>query len=152
MTHLNYSLKKLGRTFELQKESLKTEMNHDEVDCNNYKVEKDGRLDYVKKDALCTAFSYAGYCEAIEENTGYSMKDYLSAPGLRWKHFTSFRTEEDEQIYTCIDKYMRHFVRVSIKGGRVCSFSQSYKSIICGDVSKIISREIKVDESVYDFN
>ena len=37
MTHLNYSLKKLGRTFKLQKYLLKTEMNHDEVDANNYK-------------------------------------------------------------------------------------------------------------------
>ena len=31
MTHLNYSLKNLGKTFKLQKELLKTEMNHDEV-------------------------------------------------------------------------------------------------------------------------
>ena len=31
MTHLNYSLKKLGKTFKLQNELLKTEMNHDEV-------------------------------------------------------------------------------------------------------------------------
>ena len=37
MTHLNYSLKELGKTFKLQKELLKTEMNHDEVDGNNYK-------------------------------------------------------------------------------------------------------------------
>ena len=31
MTHLSYSLKKLGKTFKLQKELIKTEMNHDEV-------------------------------------------------------------------------------------------------------------------------
>ena len=37
MTHLNYSLKILGRTFKLQKELLKTEMDHDEVDYNKYK-------------------------------------------------------------------------------------------------------------------
>ena len=37
MTHLNYSLKKLGKTFELPKELLKTEMNHDEIDGDNYK-------------------------------------------------------------------------------------------------------------------
>ena len=41
MTHLNYSLKKLGRTFELQKELLKTEINHDEIDANRYKNEED---------------------------------------------------------------------------------------------------------------
>ena len=35
MTHLNYSIKKLGRTFKLPKSLLKTEMSHDEVDENN---------------------------------------------------------------------------------------------------------------------
>ena len=40
MTHLNYSLKKLGKTFILQKELLKTERNRDENDGNNYKDKK----------------------------------------------------------------------------------------------------------------
>ena len=37
MTHLNYSLKKLGKTFELPKELLKTEIDHNDIDGNNYK-------------------------------------------------------------------------------------------------------------------
>ena len=72
MTHLNYSLKKLGKTFKLQKVLLKTEMNHDEVDCNNYKDKKDKCLEYVEQDVLCTAFSYASYCKAMEQITGFS--------------------------------------------------------------------------------
>ena len=40
MTHLNYSLKKLGKTFKLQKGLLKTELNHDEVNGANYKDKK----------------------------------------------------------------------------------------------------------------
>ena len=59
MTHLNYSLKKLGKFFKLQKELLKTEMNHDEVDGDNYQVKMNERLPYVKNDVLFTAFSYA---------------------------------------------------------------------------------------------
>ena len=47
MTHLNYSSMKLGRTFKLQKELLKSEMNHDEIDENNYKDKMDEWLDYV---------------------------------------------------------------------------------------------------------
>ena len=125
MTHLNYSLKNLGRTFKLQKELLKTEMNHDDVDGNNYKDKKDEWLDSVKQDVLCTAFSYARYCKAMQI-TGFGMKDCLSLPGLGWKYLNSLRTEEDEPIYTYNDKYMRHFVRQSIKGGRVCAFNQYY--------------------------
>ena len=105
MTHLNYSLKKLGKTFKLQKELLKTGMNHDEVDGYNYKDEKDEWLEYVKNDVLCTAFSYANYSTAMEEVTGFPMKDCLSLPGLGWKYINSLRTEEDEPIYTYNDKY-----------------------------------------------
>ena len=48
MTHLICSLKTLGRTFKLQKELLKTEMNQDEIDYDNYKDKKDEWLDCGK--------------------------------------------------------------------------------------------------------
>ena len=85
MTHLNYSLKKLGKTFELPKELLKTEIDHNDIDGNNYKDKKDIWLPYVKNDVLCTAYSYARYIGAMKEITGFSMKDCLSLPGLVWK-------------------------------------------------------------------
>ena len=44
---------------------------------------------------------------------------------------------------------MRWFVRQSIKGGRVCAFSQLYESKICDDVFKIISEKINVKRNVY---
>ena len=37
MTHLTYTLKKLRKTFKLQKDLLKTELNHNEIDSINYK-------------------------------------------------------------------------------------------------------------------
>ena len=52
-------------------------MDHDEIDGNIYLDEKDEWLDYVKQGVLCTAFSYARYCKAMEELTGFSMKDSL---------------------------------------------------------------------------
>ena len=52
MTHLTYSLKKLGRTFKLQKELLKTEMNHDEVYSDTWKNKKHEWLEYVKNFVL----------------------------------------------------------------------------------------------------
>ena len=67
---------------------------------------------------MCTAFSYARYIKTMEETTGFSMKDCVSAPGLGWKYFNSMRDENDEPIYTYNDKFIRLFVRQSIKGGR----------------------------------
>ena len=150
MTHLNYSLKKLGKTFELQKELIKTEINHNEVYSDTWKDKKSEWLPYVKNDVLCTAFSYARYIKAMEEITGFSMKDCLSLPGVGWKYFNSLRTEEDEPIYTYNDKYTRWFIRQSIKGGRVCAFNQYYKSKHCDDILKIINRELAVKGTVYD--
>ena len=46
MTHLNYSLKKLGKRFKLQKELLKTEMDHNDVDYINYEDKKDEYLPF----------------------------------------------------------------------------------------------------------
>ena len=152
MTHLNYSLQKLGKTFKLQEELLKTSMNHDEVYSDTWKDKKDEWLDYVKNDVLCTAFCYASYSKAMEEITGFSMKDCLSLPGLGWKFFNSLRTEEDEPIYTYNDKYMRWFVRQSIKGGRVGAFNQYYKSNHYNDIKRILSKELGVpkDANIYE--
>ena len=49
MTHLNYSLKKLGKTINLQKEFLKTEMNHDEITGDIWRVKKDDWVGYVQE-------------------------------------------------------------------------------------------------------
>ena len=125
-------------------------MNHDEVDDDNYKDKINEWLPYVKNDVLCTVFSYARYIKAMEEKTGFSMKDCLSLPGLGLKYFESLRTEEDEPIYTYNDKYMRWFVRQPAYGGRVCAFNQCYKSKSCDDNLKIISEELNVKGNVYD--
>ena len=58
--------------------------------------------------------------------------------------------EKDEPIYTYNDKYMRWFVRQSIKRGRVCAFSQYNKSKICDDILKIISEGLNVNGNIYD--
>ena len=117
---------------------------------DTWKDKKSEWLPYVKNDVLCTAFSYARYIKVMEEKTGFSMKDCLSLPGLGWKYFNSLRTEEDEPIYTYTDKYMRWFVRQSIKGGRVCAFNQYYKSKHCDDILEIINKELVVKGSVYN--
>ena len=45
---------------------------------------------------------------------------------------------------------MRYFVRQSIKGGKVCSFNQKYKSKTCNDILRIISEELNVRGNIYD--
>ena len=82
----------MGKTFKLQKDSLKTKLNHGEVYSDNWTDKKSEGLVYVKNDVLCTVFSYARYTKAIEEKTGFGMQDCLSLPGLGWKYFISLST------------------------------------------------------------
>ena len=51
----------------------------------SWKNRKDVWVEYVKNDVSCTVFSNARYSKAMEENTGFGMKDCLSLPGLGWK-------------------------------------------------------------------
>ena len=125
-------------------------MNHDEITGDKWKDKKYEWADYSRNDVLCTVFSYASYTEAMEEITGFGMKDCLSSSGLRWKRFNSLRTEADESINTYNDKNNRWFVRQSIKEGRVCAFNQYYKSKICDDILKIVSEELNVKRKIYD--
>ena len=75
-------------------------MNNDEIDYNNYKDKINEWLPYVKNHVLRSAFSYARFIKAMEEITGFAMKDCLSLPGLGLKYLNSLRREEDEPIYT----------------------------------------------------
>ena len=67
MTHINYSLRKLGKTFKLQRELLKTEKNDDETYADIWREKKSERVDDVKNDVLCTAFSYTRYSKATKD-------------------------------------------------------------------------------------
>ena len=82
-------------------------MNHDETDKKNWRDKRNEWLPYVKNDVLFTVFSYARYCEATIEITGFSMKDCLSLLGPGGKKFNSLRNEDDEPIYTYNDKPIR---------------------------------------------
>ena len=142
--------KKTRKNVQITKRIVKTEMNHDDVYGDNYKDKVNDWLPHFKNEVLCTAFSYARYFKAMQEITGFSMKDCLSLPGLGLKYFNSLRTEEDEPIYTYNDKYLRWSVRQAAYGGRVCAFRQYYKSNIYDNILNIISKELKIEENTYE--
>ena len=73
-------------------------MNQDEVYPDTWRDKKSEWLDYVKNVVLYTAISHARCTKAMEEITGFGMKDCLSLPGLGWRYFNSLRTEEGEPI------------------------------------------------------
>ena len=56
----------MGITYLLQRELLKKEMNHVEVFEDTWMDKKHKWLDYVRNDALCSAFCHARYSKGME--------------------------------------------------------------------------------------
>ena len=140
--------KKIGRSYKLQPCSLKQELEHDEIYEDNWEEKENEWLPYLKNDVLSTAFSYARFAKVMEELRGFGMKNCLTLPSLANKYFNSLRDENEEPIYTYNDKFMRDFVRQSIKGGRCSALNQYYKSNISDEVFNIISKEIDINGNV----
>ena len=103
---------------------LKQELEHDEINEDNWGEKENEGLPYLKNDLLSTAFSSAKYAKGMGELTGFGMKNSLTLPSLAIKYFNSLGDENDEPIYTYSDEFMRDFVRQSIKGGRCSALNQ----------------------------
>ena len=115
---------------------------------DNWEQKEHEWLSYLKNDVLSTAFSYARYSKGMEELTVFGMKNSLTLPSLANKYFNRIRDENDEDIYTYNDEYMRHFVRKSIKGGRCSALNQYYKSTVSDKMFNIISKEFNVNGNI----
>ena len=125
LLNIKDSLKNIGKSHKLQPCSLKQEFEHDEFFEDNWEEEENEWLPYLKNDVLSTAFSYTRYSKGMEElTTRFGMKNSLTLPALANKYFNSSGDGNDEPIYTYNDKFMRHFVGQSIKGGRCSALNQ----------------------------
>ena len=147
LLHIKDSLKKLGKSYKLQKCLIKQELEHNGCLKINGKKENEW-LPYLKSDFLSTVSSYARYSKGMEQIPGFGMKNSLTLPSLANKYFNRLSDENDEPIYTHNDEYMHHFVRKSIKGGRCASYNQYYKSSNSDEVLNNISQELNVKGNI----
>ena len=104
LLHIKDSLKNRGRSYKLQENLLKKELEHDEIFEDNWEEKGNEWLPYLKNGVLSTAFSYARYWKGMEELTGFGMKNSSTLPSLANKYFNSLRDESDEPIYTYNDE------------------------------------------------
>ena len=145
--HFKDSLKNIGKCFKLKSCLFKQESELDEIYEDTWENEENEWLPYLKNDVLSTAFSYAIYTMAMEELTGFGMKNPTTLPSLANKDFNSLRDENDEPICTYTDPFMRHFVRQSIKRG-LTALNQYYKSTNSDEVFNIISKELDINGKI----
>ena len=92
---------------------------------------------------LCLAFMYARYSLEMQKMSGFGIKDWLTAANLGWKCFGTYN--KDREIYTFNDKYVRDFLRRSIKGGRVAAFNRFVESSQCEEVLNTIGKQLRIN-------
>ena len=112
-SHIKGSLEKIGREYNLQPELLKGEMDHSIINKNNFAELRHIWEPYLISDVLCLAFIYARHSMEMQKMTGFGIKDCLTEASLGWKCFGKYN--KDREFYTFNDKYVRDFIRKSIK-------------------------------------
>ena len=62
----------------------------------------------------------------MQKKSGFPIIDCLTEAGLGWKCFGTYN--KDREFYTFNDKYVRDFIRRSIKGGRCEDLKRYFES------------------------
>ena len=68
----------------------------------------------------------------MQKMSGFGIKDCLTEASLGWKCFGTY--DKDREFYTFNDKYVRDFIRRSIKGGRVAALFRYFESNQCEEI------------------
>ena len=144
-SHIKTSLEKIGREYGLQPELLKGEIEHSIINKNNFLELRHIWEPYLISDALCVAFIYARNSMEMQKMTGFGIKDCLTEASLGWKCFGTYN--KDKEFYTFNDKYVRDFIRKSIKGGRCGAFIRYFESNQCEEILNTIKKHLKINDN-----
>ena len=143
-SHIKGSLEKIGREYNLQPELLKGEIEHSIINKNTFAELKHIWEPYLISDVLCLAFIYARHSMEMQKMSGFGIKDCLTEASLGWKCFGTYN--KDREFYTFNDKYVRDFIRKSIKGGRVAALNRYFESNQCEEILNTIKKHLKIND------
>ena len=144
-SHIKGSLEKIGREYNLQPELLKGEIEHSVINKNNFTKLRHIWEPYLISDVLCLAYIYARHSMEMQKMSGFGIKDCLTEASLGWKCFGTYN--KDREFYTFNDKYVRDFIRRSIKGGRVGAFNRYFESKQCEEILNTIKNHLKINDN-----
>ena len=144
-SHIKGSLEKIGKEYGLQPELLKGEFEHSVIKKNNFAELTHVWEPYLKLDVLCLAYIYARHSMEMQKMSGFGIKDCLTEASLGWKCFGTYN--KDREFYTFNDKYVRDFIRKSIKGGRVGAFVRYFESKQCEQFLNTVKIHLKIKDN-----
>ena len=144
-SYIKGSLEKIGREYGLQPDLLKGEIEHSVINQNNFAELKHFWEPYLKLDVLCLASIYARHSIEMQKMSGFGIKDCLTETSLGWKCFGTYN--KDREFYTFNYKYVRDFIRKSIKGGTVAALNKYFESEQCEEILNTIKKHSKINDN-----
>ena len=81
----------------------------------------------------------------MQKMSGFGIKDCLTEASLGWKCFGKYN--KNKEFYTFNDKYVRDFIRKSIRGGRCGAFIRYFVSNQCEEIPNTIKKHLKIDDN-----
>ena len=132
-SHISGSLAVIGREYSVQPQLLKSEMDQTKITMDNYMSLEHEWISYLELDCLSLAFVYARHVMEMKKISNVSVKQCLTEAALGWSILGTYI--KNKEFYTSNDKYVRHFIRRSIYGGRVIALK---KRFISGEYDNII--------------
>ena len=144
-SHIKGSLNKMGKEYGLQPELLKGEIEHSVINENNFLELRHFWEPYLISDVLCLAFIYSRHSMEMQKMAGFGIKDCLTEASLGWKCFGKYN--KNKEFYTFNDKYVRSFIRKSIKGGRVVALNRYFESNQFDEIMSTIKRHLKINDN-----
>ena len=81
----------------------------------------------------------------MQNMSGFSIRDCLTEASLGWKCFGTYN--KDREFNTFNDKYVRDFIRKSIKGGKVADLNRHFESNQCEEKLNTIKKHFKINDN-----
>ena len=135
-SHIAGSLADIGREYGVQPQLLKSEMDHGKITMDNYKSLENEWVPYLELDCLSLAYVYARHVMEMKKISNVSVKQCLTEAALGWSILGTYI--KDKEFYTSNDKYVRHFIRRSIYGGRVIALKKRFISREYDNITSVI--------------
>ena len=123
--HIEGSLEKINREYGLQHEILKGEIEQTDINKSNFADLRHIWEPCLRLDVLYLAFINARHSMEMQKMSGFGIRDCLTEASLGWICFET--SNRDREFHTFNDKYVRDFIRRSIKSGREAALDRCFQ-------------------------
>ena len=136
--HISGSLKQIQKEYNIQRQLIKGEIDHNLITLSNYKEHEKLWKPYLIDDVLGLAAVVAKHGNKIQKITGVSFKNSLTESSLAWSALGKYVKQSEKTFYTPRNKYARDFIHKTVHGGRVVALNRKFVSTSFNQIVNIL--------------